>query len=310
MQYFAQISDPHLSSLEGVRARDLLSKRALGYLSWTRRRRFEHRPEVLTALQHDLDQFTLDQILVTGDLTHIGLPQEFRQALTWLQGLGDPSDVAVIPGNHDTSVASPWQDTFALWLDYMVSDTVVGGADSLSAVYPSLRLRGNIAFIGLNTGCPKPPLMATGTAGEAQLARLPALLDSARARGQFRVVYLHHSPLPGREKWRKRLTDAAQVEAIISQHGAELVLNGHGHRSHFEELASSDGTVPVIAIPSASALGLHHGRAASYNCYGVERTAKGWELTVESRDYDPASGHFNAGETKHLALSRAAGSIS
>ena len=35
-QCFAQLSDPHLSSLEHVRARDLLKKLALGYL--TRRR--------------------------------------------------------------------------------------------------------------------------------------------------------------------------------------------------------------------------------------------------------------------------------
>ena len=84
MQHFAQISDPHLSSLEGAHLSDLLSKRALGYLSWSRRRRFEHRPEVLAALQRDLDQFELDQVLVTGDLTHVGLPLEFRQARAWL----------------------------------------------------------------------------------------------------------------------------------------------------------------------------------------------------------------------------------
>ncbi|RLA48224.1 MAG: metallophosphoesterase, partial [Gammaproteobacteria bacterium] len=45
-QTFAQISDPHLSSLEGVHARDLLNKRVFGYLSWRRKRRFEHRAEV------------------------------------------------------------------------------------------------------------------------------------------------------------------------------------------------------------------------------------------------------------------------
>ena len=68
-QCFAQLSDPHLSSLEHVRARDLLNKRALGYLSWRRKRRFEHRPEVLAALQRDLSGIELDQLLVTGDLT-------------------------------------------------------------------------------------------------------------------------------------------------------------------------------------------------------------------------------------------------
>jgi len=305
MQHFAQISDPHLSSLEGVRARDLLNKRALGYLSWRRRRRFEHRAEVLLALRRDLDHFELDQLLVTGDLTHVGLPQEFRQALAWLQGLGQPAQVAVIPGNHDASVAAPWQDTFALWRDYMASDSTTGAENSSAALFPSLRVRGDIAFIGLTTACPKPPLMASGTAGAAQLARLPALLDAARARGQFRVVYLHHSPLPGKDKWRKRLTDAAAVQEIIINHGAELVLNGHGHRAHYDELATSQGDVPVVAVPSASAMGLHGADVARYNCYAVERINEGWKLAIQSRDYQSGSGEFAAGASTSVILSRA-----
>jgi len=304
MQQFAQISDPHLSSLEGVRARDLLNKRALGYLSWTRRRRFEHSPEVLAALRRDLSQFELDQLLVTGDLTHVGLPMEFRQALDWLQELGQPNQVAVIPGNHDASVATPWQDTFALWRDYMASDSGADDADSNASLFPSLRVRGDLTFIGLTTGCPKPPLMATGTAGPAQLARLPALLDAAHNRQQFRVVYLHHSPVPGREKWRKRLTDAAEVQAIIAQHGAELVVNGHGHRAHYDEIASGHGSVPVIAVPSASALGRHGNNVAGYNRYGVERCAEGWRLVINARNYQPGSGEFEAGESRSVTLTR------
>jgi 3',5'-cyclic AMP phosphodiesterase CpdA len=304
MQHFAQVSDPHLSSLEGVRPSELLSKRMLGYLSWTRRRRFEHRPEVLAALQRDLKQFPLDQLLVTGDLTHVGLPQEFRQALVWLKALGDPREVAVIAGNHDASVATPWQQTFALWRDYMASDNPTRQPDNLGNMYPSLRERGDIAFIGLNTACPKPPLMATGTAGAEQLSRLPALLDTAHTKGQFRVVYLHHSPLPGKDKWRKRLTDAAEVQAVIGNHGAELVLNGHGHRSHYDELETSHGKAPLIAIPSASALGLHKGNPASYNCYSVERSEKGWRLEVNSRDYQPEEGGFAAGESRSIDLGR------
>lgn len=307
MFQFAQISDPHLSSLEVVRARDLLNKRALGYLSWRRRRRFEHRPEVLAALGRDLDRFDLDQLLVTGDLTHVGLPREFHQALAWLQELGTPREVAVIPGNHDASVAARWQETFALWRDYMASDKQTGEPDSLSTMYPSLRERGDISFIGLSTACPKPPLMATGTVGPGQLARMPALLDEARARGRFRVVYLHHSPLPGKEKWRKRLTDAPQVRDIIAEHGAELVLHGHGHRTRYDELATIHGSAPVIAVPSASALGLHGGHVASYNCYEVGRSDEGWRLTIHSRDYQPASGDFGEGESRSVTLVREAG---
>jgi hypothetical protein len=61
----------------------------------------------------------------------------------------------------------------------------------------------------------------------------------------------------------------------------------------------------VIAVPSASALGLHHGRAAAYNCYSVERNDEGWQLAIHSRDYQPGSGQFSAGASRQVQLSRA-----
>lgn len=302
-QRFAQLSDPHLSSLANVRARDLWSKRALGYLSWHRKRRFEHRREVLDALQRDLAGIELDQLLVTGDLTHIGLPEEFRQASDWLHALGDPAQIALVPGNHDACVAAPWQSTFALWQDYMASDRD-RDTPVRTPVFPSLRVRGNIAFIGLSTACPKPPLMATGTLGKDQLNQLPDLLQHAARERLFRVVYLHHCPVTGQEKWRKRLTDAPQIQALLEEYGAELVLHGHGHRAHFNELHSRVGAVPVIAVPSASALGLHGADIAQYNRYAVERYDGGWELRIDSRRYQPDSGRFVEGDTKTLLLKR------
>jgi 3',5'-cyclic AMP phosphodiesterase CpdA len=302
-QSFAQLSDPHLSSLDDVRPRDLLNKRALGYLSWRRKRRFEHRPEVLEALLRDLAGTQLDQLLVTGDLTHIGLPSEFQQASDWLQTLGDPAHVAVVPGNHDACVAAPWADTFALWQRYMASDDG-SKEETETATFPSLRVRGNIAFIGLSTACPKPPLMATGTLGTEQLRQLPGMLQNAANNGQFRVVHLHHCPLAGLEKWRKRLTDAPQVQAVLEEYGAELVLHGHGHRAHFNELKSNCGTVPVIAVPSGSALGLHGANTAQYNRYAVERNDTGWQLRIDTRSYDIASGEFGDGGSKTLQLDR------
>ena len=214
-QRFAQISDPHLSSLENVRPRDLLNKRALGYLSWRRKRRFEHRKEVLQALQRDLRLEQLDQLLITGDLTHIGLPCEFQQAASWLRQLGEPRQLALVPGNHDSCVRADWNDTYALWHDYMDSDQPAAEPDS---IFPSLRVRGQLAFIGLSTACPKPPLMATGTTDPEQLKRLPDMLKRAGTQGLFRVVYLHHCPLPGLEKWRKRLTNAGAVQELSLIH--------------------------------------------------------------------------------------------
>tara|TARA_R110002110_G_scaffold205066_1_gene416669 strand:+ start:62555 stop:63487 length:933 start_codon:yes stop_codon:yes gene_type:complete len=308
-QQFAQISDPHLSSLHEVRLQDLLNKRALGYLSWRRKRQFEHRREVLEKLQEDLRAFQLDQLLVTGDLTHIGLPCEFEQARDWLQELGTPQQVAVVPGNHDASVRAEWSQTFALWQAYMSGDDanplpVASNRSQYTSGFPSLRVRDDIAFIGLSTGCPKPPLMATGTVGAQQLSKLPTLLDETSKRGLLRVVYLHHSPLPGHEIWRKRLTDATAVRDILVNHGAELVLHGHGHRAHFSELETRAGNAAVIAVPSASALGLHGADCARYNCYETARQDDGWRVTIKPRLYDAQTERFTAGEEQQLTLSR------
>lgn len=295
---FAHISDPHLTTLEGASASQLLNKRLLGYLSWRNKRRYQHRREILTALQHDLQDRPVEQLLVTGDLTHIGLPQEFAQARAWLQQLGDPRQIAVVPGNHDALTRAVWQDTFALWEDYLASDAPV------TPRFPSLRVRGAVAYLGLSSACPTPPFMATGTVGKEQLERLPRLLAATRNQGLFRVIYLHHSPLTGTEKWRKRLTDAAALEALIESHGAELVLHGHGHRAHYRELETRHGTVPVLAVPSASAEGLHGSEVAHYNRCTVARTASGWTVDIESRGYDSAQGRFTAQGQRSLELIR------
>src|SRR5574337_1737956 len=118
----AHLSDLHLTSLVNAKIRDLLNKRALGYLSWRLRRRREHIPAILNALLHDMRGLALDHIVITGDLTHIGLPGEFHQARQWLERLGPPTDVTVVPGNHDAYIRAPWNETFALGAPYMTSD--------------------------------------------------------------------------------------------------------------------------------------------------------------------------------------------
>lgn len=302
-QHFAQLSDPHLTTLDQVTSRELCNKRALGYLSWRRKRRHEHRREVLDALQRDLQGRKLEQLLITGDLTHIGLPSEFEQARDWLQQLGAPTDIAVVPGNHDACVSAPWDQTFALWQHYMAGDTPPG-PEGRADQFPTLRVRGAIAFIGVSTGVAKPPLMATGTAGRQQLQRLAALLRTTAEAGLFRVVYLHHCPVKGREKWRKRLTDAQRAQQVLEDNGAELVLHGHGHRRHFSLLSTSDGVAPVIAVPSASALGLHGADVARYNCYSVAKSDAGWHLDIDSRIYQGAAQLFVEDESSSIELVR------
>lgn len=295
---FAQLSDPHLSTLANARWYQLLNKRVLGYISWRKNRRFEHRSEVLDALHQDLSQNKPDHLLVTGDLTHISLPDEFQQARQWLDSLGDPRDVSVIPGNHDAYVRVPWQQGLANWQPYMAADDAPNATGN--DVFPSLRTRGPVAFIGLSTAVPAPPLLATGRLGKKQLERLKKLLKQTGEQGLFRVVFLHHPPVPGLEKWRKRLVDDRALCDVLGEYGAELVLHGHMHRSLDNQIEIPGGHIPVFGIPSSSAIGQKHGRVSQYFRYEVQKKDQDWELKVLVKSYDSAAHNFK--DERQLSL--------
>ena len=159
-----------------------------------------------------------------------------------------------------------------------------------------------MAFIGLSSARPSAPLLATGRLGESQLKRLETLLEQTRSQGLFRVVLLHHPPVPGEERWRKRLTDAAQLCAVIARHGAELVLHGHRHRSVQSRIEIPGTHVPVFGIPSASSIGT--GRVAQYHLYTVHASAAAWELELEVRGYDAETDRFVTRGTRRLEIAR------
>jgi 3',5'-cyclic AMP phosphodiesterase CpdA len=315
----AHVSDLHLSSLEGVSARSLLDKRILGYLSWRHRRRREHRTDVLDALLADLQSEHLDHIAVTGDLTHIGLPQEFRQAATWLRRLGPPEGITVVPGNHDAYVRESWEDTFAQWSAYMFGDdaSVCGddaamrrkdAATSSEGVnpFPTLRIRRHVALIGLSTALPSGPFFASGRLGERQLTRLDELLEQTGRQGLFRVVLMHHPPAHHTVRWRKSLRDGAALREVLARRGAELTLHGHAHFSAATYLDPASGRNLAIGVPSASAIGKHVDRHATYHLYRIQHAEEGWRLRVAVRAYSLDRGRFVPEDGRRLRLALAA----
>ena len=314
----AHLSDLHLSSLVGVRPRELLDKRILGYLSWRHRRRREHRSDVLDALRADLHAEHLDHIAITGDLTHIGLPQEFREAADWLARLGAPRDVTVVPGNHDAYVREPWNVTFAQWSRYMLGDdaadatspadddAAAGRAKGAETAFPTLRVRRHVALIGLSTALPSAPFLATGRLGERQLARLDRVLAQTGAAGLFRIVLLHHPPGRHTVRWRKSLRDGAALRDILTRHGAELTLHGHAHFSAATYLDGESRRNLAIGVPSASAIGKHTDRHATYHLYRIQRAEEGWRLRVAVRAFSLPDGRFLPEDGRRLRAALAA----
>ena len=291
----AHFSDLHLSCLDSVRVRELLNKRLYGYLRWKLHRGAEHLDSILSALKLDINQTIPDHIAITGDLTHLSLPAEFQKAESWLRSIGSPGQVTVIPGNHDAYVKTDWNQTFACWTRYMLSDNNRlrdTTATSLDSVFPFLRVRGPIALIGLCSAHPSAPYLAVGSIGSNQLRRLEAILSQTAEQRLFRVLLIHHPPAQGTVSWRKRLIDAAALRSVLARHGSELILHGHAHRTAQSYLKTPSGSAPVMGAPSVSALGRTQERRARYYIYRIAPAPHGWDVRLAVRIYSPDEKRF------------------
>jgi 3',5'-cyclic AMP phosphodiesterase CpdA len=276
----AHLSDPHLGPLPKPRFYELAGKRATGFINWRRKRSLIHRREVLARIVGDLKTQAPDHIAVTGDLTNLSLAAEYPPARAWLETLGAPQDVTLVPGNHDVYVRSAVRQPQSHWGAYMRGDDAAGMQG-----FPFLRRRGPLALIGLSSAVPTAPFMATGELGAEQLRRLGPLLDRTREERLFRVVLIHHPVFS--ESRSKRLTDAADFRDVLAQHGAELVIHGHDHTHSLVWLDGEDGGIPVVGVPSASEAPPGEHDPAGYNLYTIDRQSGGWRCELWARSLTP-----------------------
>ena len=280
MFVLAHLSDPHLAPLPRPHLYELAGKRLGGFLNWHRNRRSFHLSAVLDRIVADLKSRATDHIAVTGDLVNLSLAAEFLAARSWLDRLGAPHDVTLVPGNHDTYVRSKARHPERHWADYMRGDDT---SPSEQPTFPFLRRRGPVALIGLTTAVPAPPFRATGRLGAQQLARFAELAERLGREGVFRVVLIHHPPVTRPEWHHERLIDGAAFLDVLKAHGAELVLHGHEHVQTLRWFDAPMGRVPVVGVPSASATVGGKYDPAAYNLYAIDGSPGAWHCDMISR---------------------------
>jgi 3',5'-cyclic AMP phosphodiesterase CpdA len=275
---FAHVSDLHLPFDPRLTLRQRFSKRQLSVWSW-RRRRAVQRPEILEALRADVHAHQPEHVAITGDITNFSLPGEFAQAAQWLADLAPAGSISAVPGNHDALVAMP----HALGLGQLAAFMTDGG-------WPYVRHCGSAAFIGVSSALPTAPLLASGRIGVVQLDRLERILVDERAARRTRVVLLHHPLVDGAVSRRKSLADRGRLRALLGRVGAELVLHGHARDARLDSVPGPRGPIPVLCVPSSTALPNPHDEAARWHLVslpaeGAERWARvlvrQWSLTTK-----------------------------
>jgi 3',5'-cyclic AMP phosphodiesterase CpdA len=294
----AHFSDVHALSLDGVRPWQFLNKRVAGYLNLRLNRRDKHPVALFRAIVDDLNARPVDHVVVTGDLTNLSLRPEFELARQILDGIRlGAEQVTVIPGNHDVyTLGALQQKLFRSLLQPYASP------DGKSAVeFPLVRVRGEIAIVGLSTALPSPPPLADGWIGGAQLDALDEALGALE--GKFRVLLLHHPPYTNRHAILRGLRDRRPLQKILERRGCELILHGHEHRDLRVTLPGPRGPIPVIGVGSGTYDDMRAERRARYNVYTIEN---GRLVSVETRVHDAAAGRFASAPTPHTDPHQAA----
>ncbi len=309
----AHCSDLHLLSIAGTRWLELMNKRWIGRMNLISNRSRHYHVDAFDDMIADLNTHGIDHVLCTGDVTNLALRREFEFARGKFDNLTHgKTNITVIPGNHDAYVAEgvglfaetfePFAATDPEWAwtaDDLAPDDhendVVDGVPR----WPIVRVRGEVAVIGLSTSRQTPWFTAYGRIGAGQASRLERVLADPRlagsqARRMFRLVAIHHPVAGQRAKSRIRgLRDHDRFAEVIARAGADLIVHGHEHRDISESLAGPDGTaVPVRGIVS----GTHFvdnrpDKTARYRIFEIENGAL---VSASTRIWDRAARRFVA----------------
>jgi 3',5'-cyclic AMP phosphodiesterase CpdA len=276
----AHLSDVHLGPLPDIEYHQLVSKRVLGYVNWQRNRsRFLH-DSVIEAIVTDMKATEPNHVAVTGDLVNLALDREIELARLWLKTLGDPNDVSVVPGNHDAYVPGALDRICRAWGLWMGND-VEGPVDRHS--FPYLRMRGNIALIGVTSARATAPFMANGFFRSGQAHRLAAILDATSRQSLFRIVMIHHPPVRDAVSQAKRLFGIDNFQRVVRRYGAELVLHGHSHLPSLHWIDGKRNKVPVVGVAAAGQSPGGRKPAAQYNLIEIDGEPDRWRVKLTRR---------------------------
>ena len=160
------------------------------------------------ALKHALSREPVDAVLLTGDLTEDGSPEDYRFLRKRLAAFCGGKPLFVTPGNHDSK-----KNLREGWLSEPPSQ------EPLHQVY-DLGEYGVIAFDSS---------LQSSSNGQLDEARLRWLKETLRQEAGRPLIFMtHHHLLPGQAEV-PALPGAEAVLRLLSESSVFLILTGHTH---------------------------------------------------------------------------------
>ena len=239
--------------------------------------------ELLRTAIEEVNRADPDLVVIAGDLTDDGYPDQYPLAEKELAALACPQIVRV-PGNHD-----------ARNVGYLLYEEVFGARDS------RLRLEAagqGVSLVAVDSS--KPDL----DEGEIGREHYRWIHEGFGDDADLRIFVCHHHlvPVPGTGRERNQVLDAGDVLSLLRQCSVDLVLSGHRHVPYVWPIAGMllvhSGTVSTLRTrgfphPAYNLISIENGRISVELCIpGGERQSLGsyprdWPAELSARHADP-----------------------
>ena len=230
-------SDFHvLADYAGTPLRQLGWRRLPALAELHLKKRGEHfayaKPNVSRLVEEAL-RLKVAHIVMSGDLTGYALEDEFAEAARLLGGVFSPSQLTLVPGNHDCYAP----DSEALFVKHFGSLLQSDMPEhQREGPFPLVRLLGEeAAIVALKSArLPFMPGASFGYLGKAQREGLEAVLEDARLQSRWVGVLVHHAPLDSKGRPDKPHHAFYGAKALLRRLAGPqyTLLHGHIHRRY------------------------------------------------------------------------------
>jgi len=201
-------------------------------------------PNLLQRTIVEINELQPDAVIITGDLTDEGYPQQFNLLNSYLSPL-KCENKCIIPGNHDSRNVG-----------YLHFEEMFGQRHNV------LKIPG-VTIVGADSSEPD---LDSGRIGREWYDWLRNAFNKT---DDFKILALHHHllPVPNTGRERNIAYDAGDVLEVLIETNTNLVLTGHKHVPYAWKLEN----LIVASAGTASTLRLRGKTKPCYNIIAIEQ---------------------------------------
>ncbi|OQY27795.1 MAG: hypothetical protein B6244_09385 [Candidatus Cloacimonetes bacterium 4572_55] len=240
-------------------------------------------------VEREIQAYSPDLVIVTGDMTSWSTRREYREAAKWLRGIESP--LLVVPGNHDIFWWNPFIQIF---------DSHCNFNRYIQHLTQPIFKRKKLTILGVDSTARF--LFGMGYVSGSERSRLKAQLERIPM-DHYIIVAFHHNmlPVPGTGMNTTALFNYRKMLNILQTYRVDMVLNGHRHAFHIQlidelerdklKMKATDSFHPQIIVTCNSTTSSRYRGNIRENGYNVIQIMPE-HVEIHQQIFDPTENIF------------------